>query len=280
MLYAGKVNYKGMFVGITASSRRARIRSILAAYAGGTRAAPLRVEKLGDPCAEADDHSQNVTCYLPNDNPFLHPSSSTRFLTGDFATCASRAGAIGENPPTSAVVGCQPCLASHRFVRLPCFPLLVLVAEVDLDDRRRSSGSLYFAPGLDHATPELAGELPLEALNMAFWQRQPEAVIHHSDQGCQYTSIAFGLRCRKAGVRPSMGFTGDCYDNALCESFFATLECERLGRRNYRTQAEARMSVFQYIEGWYNLHRRHSALGYLSPMNFEKTSSDVALAAD
>ena len=96
----------------------------------------------------------------------------------------------------------------------------------------------------------------------------------------QYTSIAFGLRCRKAGVRPSMGSTGDCYDNALCESFFATLECERLDRRNYRTQAEARMSVFQYIEGWYNLHRRHSALGYLSPMNFEKTSSDVALAAD
>ena len=65
----------------------------------------------------------------------------------------------------------------------------------------------------------------------------------------QYTSIAFGLRCRKAGVRPSMGSIGDCYDNALCESFFATLECERLDRRNYRTQAEARMSVFQYIEG-------------------------------
>ena len=116
----------------------------------------------------------------------------------------------------------------------------------------------------------LRAELVLEALNMALWQRQPEAVIHHSDQGCQYTSIAFGLRCRKAGVRPSMGSTGDCYDNALCESFFATLECERLDRRNYRTQAEARMSVFQYIEGWYNPHRRHSALGYLSPMNFER----------
>ena len=84
----------------------------------------------------------------------------------------------------------------------------------------------------------LRAELVLEALNMALWQRQPEAVIHHSDQGCQYTSIAFGLRCRKAGVRPSMGSTGDCYDNALCESFFATLECERLDRRNYRTQAE------------------------------------------
>ena len=84
-----------------------------------------------------------------------------------------------------------------------------------------------------------------------FQDAKPSATVDHSDQGCQYTSIAFGLRCRKAGVRPSMGSTGDCYDNALCESFFATLECERLDRRNYRTQAEARMSVFQYIEGWY-----------------------------
>ena len=151
------------------------------------------------------------------------------------------------------------------------------------------AGFLYLAVVVDAWSRRFVGwamathlraELVLEALNMALWQRQPEAVIHHSDQGCQCTSIAFGLRCRKAGVRPSMGSTGDCYDNALCESFFATLECERLDRRNYRTQAEARMSVFQYIEGWYNLHRRHSALGYLSPMNFEKTSSDVALAAD
>ncbi len=84
------------------------------------------------------------------------------------------------------------------------------------------------AIGNDHVTRhaeggEQAGCL-LEALNMALWQRQPEAVIHHSDQGCQYTSIAFGLRCCKAGIRPSMGSTGDCYDNALRESFFATFE--------------------------------------------------------
>ena len=78
----------------------------------------------------------------------------------------------------------------------------------------------------------------------------------------------------------SMGSTGDCYDNALCERCLATLECERLDRRNYRTQAEARMSVFQYIEGWYNPHRRHSALGYFSPMDFEKTSSVVDHATD
>ena len=86
----------------------------------------------------------------------------------------------------------------------------------------------------------------------------------------QYTSIAFGLRCRQARVRPSMGSVGDCFDNAMCESFFATLECELIDRRHFHTQSEARMAVFQFIEAWYNPHRRHSALDYLSPINYEK----------
>src|SRR5260370_193741 len=116
----------------------------------------------------------------------------------------------------------------------------------------------------------LRTELVLAALDMAVEQRQPVDVIHHSDQGCQYTSIAFGLRCREAGVRPSMGSVGDAYDNALCESFFATLECELLDRQSFSTQTEARRAVFDFLEGWYNLHRRHSALGYLSPAEFEK----------
>jgi putative transposase len=90
----------------------------------------------------------------------------------------------------------------------------------------------------------------------------------------QYTSIAFGLHCRAAGVRPSMGSVGDAYDNALCESFFATLECELLDRRPLRTQAEAQLAVFEFIEGWYNPHRRHSALGYLSPIDFEKRRAE------
>jgi putative transposase len=93
---------------------------------------------------------------------------------------------------------------------------------------------------------------------MALWQRKPEAVIHHSDQGTQYTSIAFGLRCKEAGVRPSMGSVGDAYDNALCESFFATLECELLERKRFRNQAEAKMAIFDFIEGFYNPHRRPS----------------------
>ena len=112
----------------------------------------------------------------------------------------------------------------------------------------------------------LRTELVLEALNMALGQRRPTAVIHHSAQGTQYTSIAFGMRCREAGVRPSMGSVGDCFDNAMCESFFATLECELLDRGSLRTQVEVRMAVFEFIEGWYNPHRRHSAIGYLSPL--------------
>ena len=101
-------------------------------------------------------------------------------------------------------------------------------------------------------------------------------MIHHSDHGTQYTSIAFGVRCKEAGVRPSLGSVGDCYDNAMCESFFATLECELLQRRRFRTQAEARMAVFEFIEAWYNPHRRHSDLGQLSPMNFEKRYAQAA----
>ena len=116
----------------------------------------------------------------------------------------------------------------------------------------------------------LRTELVLEAVNMAIWQRRPQQVIHHSDQGTQYTAVAFGARCKEAGIRPSMGSVGDCYDNALCESFFATLECELLERCRFETPTEAKLAVFEFIEGWYNLHRRHSALNYDSPHDYER----------
>ena len=116
----------------------------------------------------------------------------------------------------------------------------------------------------------LRAELVLDALNMALGQRRPRDVIHHSDQGSQYTSLAFGRRCKKAGVRPSMGSVGDAYDNALCESFFATLECELLERRRFASQIEARMACFSFIEGFCNPTRRHSALGYRSPICYEQ----------
>ena len=92
----------------------------------------------------------------------------------------------------------------------------------------------------------------------------------------QYTSLAFGKRCKEAGVRPSMGSVGDAYDNAMCESFFATLECELLDRRRFASQAEVRMACFSFIEGWYNPVRLHSALGYRSPMAYEAAFEDVS----
>jgi putative transposase len=118
----------------------------------------------------------------------------------------------------------------------------------------------------------------LAALNMALAMRKPERVIHHSDQGSQYTSIAFGNRCREAGVRPSIGSVGDAYDYAMAESFFATLECELLARRRFKTQAEARMATFEFSERFYNPRRRHSALGYLSPIAFERAHAEGASA--
>ena len=118
---------------------------------------------------------------------------------------------------------------------------------------------------------QMTAELVLAALNMAITQRRPTGVIHHSDQGSQYTSVAFGQRCMKMGVRPSMGSVGDAYDNAMAESFFASLECELIDRRSFQSKAEARLALFTYIEGWYNPRRRHSALGRISPINFERT---------
>ena len=118
---------------------------------------------------------------------------------------------------------------------------------------------------------QMTTDLVLGALNMAIAQRRPTEVIHHSDQGSQYTRIEFGSRCSKLGVRPSMGSVGDAYDNAMAESFFASLECELIDRRSFRSKAEARVAVFTYIEGWYNPRRRHSALGRISPINFERS---------
>ncbi len=116
----------------------------------------------------------------------------------------------------------------------------------------------------------LRTSLVLDALNMVVTRRRPKAVVHHSDQGCQYTSIAFGQRCREAGVRPSTGSVGVCYDDAMCESFFATLEREPIDRRAFRTKPAAKMAGFGFIEGFYNPRRRHSALMYLSPYEFER----------
>jgi putative transposase len=141
-------------------------------------------------------------------------------------------------------------------------------------------GWLYLATVLDAWSRRVVGwamgetlrtALVVEALNMAVWNRRPAAeVVHHSDRGAQYTSLAFSRRCREAGVAPSMGSVGDAYDNALAEAFFATLETELLMRHTFATRKEARLALFDFIEAFYNSHRRHSALGYLSPAEFER----------
>jgi len=140
-------------------------------------------------------------------------------------------------------------------------------------------GFLYLAIVLDAFSRRIVGwamsealrtELMLSALERAYAQRAPRAVIHHSDHGCQYTSIAFGKRCEELGVRPSMGSVGDAYDNAMAESFFATLECEVLDRNHFRTREAARQTTFAWLEGWYNTRRRHSSIGYRSPCDFER----------
>jgi len=141
------------------------------------------------------------------------------------------------------------------------------------------SGFLYLAVVLDVWSRRVVGwsmathlktKLVLDALNMALTQRRPRAVIHHSDQGTQYTSIAFGKRCEEMGVRPSMGSVGDALDNAMMESLFGTIECELLDRVSLENFTHGRREIFEYLEGWYNPHRRHSALGYLSPVEYEK----------
>ena len=110
----------------------------------------------------------------------------------------------------------------------------------------------------------------LDALEMALGQRRPAAMSSITAIRGPIHSLAFGKRCKEAGVRPSMGSVGDAYDNAMCESFFATLECELLDRRRFASQAEARMACFSFIEGWYNPVRLHSALNYRPPIRYEK----------
>ena len=141
------------------------------------------------------------------------------------------------------------------------------------------TGFLYLAIVLDVFSRKVVGwsmashlrtELVLAALNMAIRRRCPERLVHHSDRGSQYTSLAFGKRCREKRVLTSTRSTGDCFANAMAKSFFATLECELLQRRSFRDQAEACTAIFEFMPGWYNTRRLYSALEYLSPNEFER----------
>ena len=140
--------------------------------------------------------------------------------------------------------------------------LLSLAVVLDVHSRRIVGWAMA-----DH----LRTELVIEALDMAVWRRRPtQSVIHHADQGSQDTSLAFGRRLRDAGLFGSLGSRGDCFDNATAESFFATLAIELLARQRFPTRSAARVALCDDIEGFSNTHRRHSALGYLSPAAFER----------
>ena len=120
-------------------------------------------------------------------------------------------------------------------------------------------------------TEHMRTELVTDALQMAVARRRPEpGLIHHSDQGSQYVALGFGQQARDAGIAVSMGSKGDAYDNAVAESFFATLKKELVHRQSWPSRRDLSSAVFDYIEVFYNRQRRHSTLGYLSPEEYEK----------
>lgn len=150
----------------------------------------------------------------------------------------------------------------------------------DYTELPTDQGPLYLAAVVDgcsrlavgHAMGEQpTAELAIGAVELGVWRRGlvGDGLIHHSDRGAQFTSLAFGSKLQRLGIRASMGSVGDCFDHALIESFFATLECELIDRRHWRTREEARLEVFWWLEAVYNRTRRHSSLGYLTPTEYE-----------
>jgi putative transposase len=154
----------------------------------------------------------------------------------------------------------------------------------DITEHPTAEGKLYCAAVMDAYSRLIIGwsiaehmrtELVTDALGMAILRRQPhkraddEQTILHSDHGAQYTSWAFGQRLRAAGLLASMGTVGDCYDNAMMESFWGTLQLELLDTKEWQTRVELANAIFEWIECWYNQHRRHSSIGMHSPVTFE-----------
>jgi putative transposase len=152
----------------------------------------------------------------------------------------------------------------------------------DITYVRTWEGWLYLSFVLDTHSRRVVGwsmannlrtELVLDAVNMAIYTRRPSpGLIHHSDRGSQYTSVEFGSRLREEGLLPSMGSVADAYDNSMAESFVSTLKRELIHRHSWPNRQIARSAIFEYIEGFYNIRRRHSALGHLSPSEYEEVS--------
>lgn len=159
----------------------------------------------------------------------------------------------------------------------------------DITQHRATDGWVYCCAVIDAYSRRVVGwsiadhirtELVVDALQMARWQRRPQpGTIVHADRGTQYTSWLFGHRLRAAGLLGSMGRVASSVDNALVESFWSTMQRELLDRRSWTSRTELASAMFEWIEGWYNPHRRHSALGYLSPVQYEALHTTANLAA-
>ena len=185
--------------------------------------------------------------------------------------CTTRGGGGAERAPAA------PDLVERDFA--PQAPDVLWVADITYVGSWE--GWLYLAFVLDAHSRKVVGWsmanhlraelLVLEALNMAIHNRRPApGLLHHSDRGSQYTSVEFGKRLKEAGLVASMGSVGDAYDNALAESFVSTLKRELLHRRSWPSRESVRTAIFEYVECFYNSRRRHSSLGQVSPVEYER----------
>jgi putative transposase len=188
----------------------------------------------------------------------------------------------------ASAASCAADLVHRRFVADRPDALWVS----DITQHRTEQGWVYCAVVLDTFSRRVVGwsiadhlrtELLVDALEMACLRRKPAAqmgaAVFHSDHGSQYTSWAFGQRLRRAGLLGSMGSIGDCFDNALAESFFSSMQIELLDRQRWRTRQELANAIFEWIEAFYNPVRRHSGLDYLSPVDYERAHTPAAPAA-
>jgi putative transposase len=182
---------------------------------------------------------------------------------------------------TIRVPGVEPATDLVERDFRPAGPNVLWVA--DITYLRSGEGWLYLAAVQDTYSRAIVGwsmathmraTLVVNALQMAVGRRRPgPGLIHHSDQGSQYVSLAFGRAARQAGIAISMGSRGDAYDNAVAETFFATLKKELVNRRSWPSRLELQSAEFEYIEAFYNRHRRHSTLGMVSPAEYEQTKA-------
>jgi putative transposase len=216
----------------------------------------------------------------------LRMEHNTRVGRKRVARLMKAAGISGVRPrkrwkTTIRIPGITPAtdLVERQF--RPTSPNVVWVA--DITYLRTGEGWLYLAAVQDAYSRQIVGwsmathmrsTLVVDALKMALARRRPgPGLIHHSDQGSQYVSLAFGRAARQAGIAVSMGSRGDAYDNAVAETFFATLKKELVNRRSWSSRLELQSAAFEYIEAFYNRRRRHSTLGMVSPAEYEQTQT-------